>query len=141
MQLFPPPIQTPLQNNSRKITRFITRRDVTLDIVVRTRALDFVREVTNCVYANAIDADMVLNTDQSRFEYESTSNMTLSTTGEKSTEATVASVASTLHSCTIQVLISMSGRLAKKVCICFQEADGKFGKRDSETLQRTNLQI
>ena len=29
----------------------------------------------------------------------------------------------------------MSGRLAKKLCICFQEAGGKFDKRVSETLQ------
>ena len=62
---------------SRKITRFITRRDVTLDTVVRTRPLEFVREVTDYVSANAIDAEMVLNTDQSRLEYEITSNRTL----------------------------------------------------------------
>ena len=61
---------------SHKITRFITRWDVTLDTVVRTRALEFVQEVTDYISANAIDADMVLNTDQSRFEYEITSNRT-----------------------------------------------------------------
>ena len=55
---------------SRKITRFITRRNVTLVTVVRSKALEFVREVTDYVSANAIDADMVLNTDQSRFEYD-----------------------------------------------------------------------
>ena len=109
---------------------------LTLVTVVRTRALEFVREVTDYVSANAIDADMVLNTDQSRFEYEITSNRTLSMTGEKTTEATVASVASTALSYTIQVLISMIGRLAKKLYICFQEAGGKFGKRVPETLQR-----
>ena len=49
---------------SCKITRFITRRDVTLVTVVRTRALEFVREVTDYVSATAIDADMVLNMDQ-----------------------------------------------------------------------------
>ena len=121
---------------SRKITTFITRRDVSLDTVVRTRALEFVREVTDYVFANVIDADMVLNTDQSRFEYEITSNRTLSMTGRKTTEATVASVVSATHSYTIQVLISMSGCLAKKLHICFREAGGKFGKRISETLPR-----
>ena len=50
---------------SRNITRFINRRDVTLDTVVRTRALEFVQKVTDYGAANAIDADMVLNTDQS----------------------------------------------------------------------------
>ena len=91
--------------------------------------MEFVLEVTDYVSANAIDADMVLNTDQSRFEYEITSNRKLSMTGEKTTEATVASVAFTAHSYTIQILISMSGRLAKKLYICFQEAGCKFGKR------------
>ena len=67
----------------RKITRFITRRDVTLDTVVRTRALEIVREVTDYVYANAIDADMVLNTDQSRFVYEITSNRTQQLPGKR----------------------------------------------------------
>ena len=57
-------------------------------------------------------------------------------TGQKTAKATVASVASTAHSYTIQVFMSMSGGLAKKLCICFQEAGGKFGKRISETLQR-----
>ena len=57
-------------------------------------------------------------------------------TGEKITEATVASVPSTTHSCNIQVLISMSGRLAKKLYVCFQEAGGKFGNRVSETSKR-----
>ena len=51
-------------------------------------------------------------------------------------KTTVASVASTTHSYTIQVLISMSGRLAKKLYICFQEAGGKFAKRVFKTLQR-----
>ena len=55
-------------------------------------------------------------------------------TGEKTTEATVARVASTTHSYTIQLLISMSACLAKKLYICFQEAGGKFSKRVSEAL-------
>ena len=80
--------------------------------------MEFLREVTDYVSANAIDANMVLSTDQSRFLYEITSNRTLSITGEKTTEATVASVAFTTHSCTIQVLIAMSGRFAKKLFIC-----------------------
>ena len=119
---------------SRKITRFINRRDVTLDSVVRTRALEFVQEVMVYILANAIDADMVLNMDESRFEYEITSNRTLSMTGEKTTEATVARVASTTYSYTIQVLISISGHVTKKFCICFQEAGGKFGKHVYEIL-------
>ena len=49
----------------------------------------------DCVSANAIDANVVLNMDQSQYEYEITSNRTLSVTGEKTTEATVASVATT----------------------------------------------
>ena len=57
-------------------------------------------------------------------------------TREKTNEATVASGASTTHSYNIQILISMWGRLAKKLYICFQELAGKFGKRVSETLQR-----
>ena len=55
-------------------------------------------------------------------------------TGEETTEATVARVASTTHSYTIQVLISISGDLPKKFCICFEEAGGKFSKRVSEAL-------
>ena len=71
------------------------------------------QEVTDYVSANVIDADMVLNTDQSRFEYEITSNRTLST------EATVASVASPISLLHHSVLISMSGRLEKQLYICF----------------------
>ena len=55
-------------------------------------------------------------------------------TGEKTTEGTVARVASTTSSYTIQVLISISGHVEKKLYICFQEAGGKFSKRVSEAL-------
>ncbi|XP_069673414.1 uncharacterized protein [Periplaneta americana] len=121
--------------SSRKMTRIVARRDVTLDTSVRTRALEFVREVTDYITANAINADMVFSTDKSKFEYELASNKTLSVTGEKTNEAVVQSIASTTHSFTIQVLFSMSGHLAKKLYICLQEAGGKFGKCISETLQ------
>ena len=57
-------------------------------------------------------------------------------TGGKTTEAIVASVASTTHSYTIHVLISLLGRLEKKLYICFQDAGDKFGKLVSKTLQR-----
>ena len=62
-------------------------------------------------------------------------------TGAKTTEATVASVASTTHAYTIQVLISMPGRLAKKLYICFQEAGGKFVNVFPKHYNVTNLQI
>ena len=103
--------------------------------------MEFVQEVTDYISANAIDADMVLNMDQSQFEYEITSDRTLSMTMEKTTEATVSSLASTTHSYIIQVLISMSGCLEKKLYICFQEAGGKFGKCVSKTLQRNQPPI
>ena len=47
---------------------------------------------------------------------------------QKTTEAVVQSLASVTHSYMIQVLISMSGKLGRKLYICFQEAGGQFGK-------------
>ena len=81
---FPHQFKRRYKITSRKITRFITRQDVTLDTVVRTKALEFMREVTDYISANAIDADKVLNMDQSRFEYEITLNRSM--TREKTTE-------------------------------------------------------
>ncbi|KAJ4441457.1 hypothetical protein ANN_11312 [Periplaneta americana] len=101
-------------------------KEVTLHTIVRARALNYA-----LITANEIDADMVFNTDQNRFEYELTSNRSLSMTGEKKTEANVKRVSSITHSYTIHVLISMSGRLTKKL---YYTGD-KFGKRVSETVQ------
>ena len=52
---------------------------------------------------------------------------TLLSKGEKDTLALIQSQHSLTHSYTAQVLISMSGKLANKLYICFQEVGGKFG--------------
>ena len=123
-----------------KVTSCKIKRYLTLDTALKTRALEFVREVTDYISANAIDADMVLNTDPSRFEYKIISNRT--TYGRGKDDWRYYSKRSiTTHSYTIHMFIFMSGCLAKKLYICFQEAGGKFGKLVSDTLQRNQPPI
>lgn len=92
---------------SRKVTKFTSTKSFGNEEEVKKSAEKFVNEINKMVF----DKNNTWNTDQSKFEYEMTGNRTLSTVGEKHTEATVQSINATTHSYSIQVHISQSGRL------------------------------
>ena len=79
----------------------------------------------------------VWNCDQSQFNYEFYYDRTLSMKGERETVSTLQSYNSATHSYTIDVAISMDGRLADRLYICFQEPSGKFGPRVSRENRKT----
>lgn len=83
---------------------------------------------------------LILNFDQSGFEYEMTSDRTLSFQGERDTVALVDQANKATHSYTIQPLTSRDGRAVGRLLICVQERNGVFGPRVRETVERLERQ-
>lgn len=72
---------------------------------------------------------MVINTDQSGFNYEFFSGCTLSYRGENQTPIAIKSMNKTSHSYTIQPSLSSTRHLQSPPFICLQEVGGKMGER------------
>ena len=119
--------------SSRHITTFMARKEIE-DHIIRQRAETFVADVNMFIKDNNILKERVWNSDQSQFFYELSSASTLSHRGEKSTAGVVQSVHSSTHSYTIDVAVSMDGRLANKLYICLQEPQGTFGPQVAKKL-------
>jgi hypothetical protein len=73
------------------------------------------------------DSDLVMNSDQTEFNYEIASKRTLSHTGEKDTIGTVQNKNATTHSFTVQPTITMSGKCYEKLLLCLRESSNEFG--------------
>ena len=69
-------------------------------------------------------------------ENELYSNCTLSFEGETTTYGSVTSKNATTHSYTIQLMISLDGRLVESMYLCLQETKGRLG----DTVQRNLFQ-
>lgn len=72
---------------------------------------------------------LIWNFDQSLFEYEISSDRTLSWRGERDTVIQVDQANKATHSFTIQPLVSRYGRTIGKLLACSQERGGNFGPR------------
>lgn len=110
--------------SSRKVTKFVSHREVVDKSIIKQTADEFVAEATKHIPKYKLD--FVLNADQSSFNYEMASNRTLSHVGEKATYLAVRSLNAISHSYTVMPIISAAGRLASPVFICLQEPTGRF---------------
>jgi hypothetical protein len=117
---------------SRKITKYLSIREVNEKSDIEAEAEEFVERVKNKILG--VDSCDILNFDQSGFTYEFAPNRTLSYKGEKVTQGLIKNKNATTHSYTIMPLISMSGKLVSKLLICLQETGGSFGPRVWEGL-------
>jgi len=118
---------------SRKITKYVTRREIESREDLENAAMEFVNEVTR--ECQGIDANDIYNFDESGFKYEFSPKRTLSFKGEKDTLAVISSHNANSHSYTIMPLLSMSGKLEGKLLVCLQEPKGIIGPRVSEGLE------
>ncbi|XP_046143462.1 uncharacterized protein LOC123988246 [Osmia bicornis bicornis] len=125
---------------SRKITKFVTRKTIEDDEVLKVKATDFVNEV-NPLITRYGDENMY-NSDQSGFQLEIHSGRTLAVKSQKKVECVVQSVPSTTHSYTIQPTITADGRLLSPLFMVLQEANGQFGPIVQKTLFKpTNVYV
>lgn len=114
---------------TRKITKYLTKTDIQNDETTQNEAMVFVHDINDLIKHHDYNRENVWNSDQSRFEYEIVSARTLSHAGEKDTWASCQSSNSLTHSYTIQIHISLAGKLGNKLYICFQEKGGSFGSK------------
>lgn len=85
---------------SRKINKFVTRKTVEEEAVLRNNAEKFVHDVKSLI--EKYGAENIYNSDQSGFQLEIHSARTLAKEGSKKVECVIQSVSSTTHSYTIQ---------------------------------------
>ena len=125
---------------SRQITKFVTKRHVADEEVLRERAAQFVSEVRKCM--EKVGGDRVYNTDQSGFNLEFHSGRTLDFRGSKAIFAEAQSLNSLTYSYTIQPVVSADGRLLPILLIVLQEKGGKFGQIVQEKMFKAkNLHV
>lgn len=121
---------------TRKITKYLTDREVVNEVGIKQAGIEFVNKVNHRIRHEGLNHDCVWNSDQSGFEYEMKYARTLSQKGEKDTWARCQSTNSLTHSYTIQIHTSLAGKLGKKIYICFQEKSGTFGPLVRASLER-----
>ncbi len=93
--------------------------------ILESEARNFRSEIMNEV--PNFDPNLILNSDQTGFNYETTTKRTLSFKGEKTTFLKVQSKSACTHSFTLQPTISYSGKCFKKLLICLKENNDVFG--------------
>lgn len=110
---------------SRKINKFVTRKTIEDEQVLRINAENFVNEIKP--YIQKYGVENIYNSDQSGFQLEIHSGRTLTIEGTKQVECVVQSVSSTTHSYTIQPTINADGKLLSPLFIVLKEGKGEFG--------------
>jgi hypothetical protein len=121
---------------SRKITKYVTYKLEANEKQKVEKAKLFVQNIKEI--AVNYSPDHIFNSDQSGFNYEITSNRTLSNIGEKDTFVIINSANAISHSYTIQPLISFEGKLVGKLFLCLKELNGKFGPIVENQLFKAN---
>jgi len=108
----------------RKITKFVSKKDVREKAAIQDSALDFV--IDTMPLMNEFGLDNVFNSDQSGFQYEIHCGRTLADKGQKKVEIIAQSKNALTHSYTIMPTMSASGVLLEPLYMVLQEKEGLF---------------
>jgi len=109
---------------SRKITKFVSQKDVTEKETIEDKALDFVLESRELFETHA--GDTIVNTDQSGFELEMHAGRTLDVKGVKKVEIIAQSKSALTHSYTIMPTVTASGKLLEPLYMVLREDSGEW---------------
>lgn len=120
---------------SRKKTEFRSRSQDELEGALKERAIELAERFSR--RRLHFRDRLILNFDQSGFQWEMTTGRTLSWKGERDTVAHVNQTNRATHSYTIQPLVSRDGRTLGKLLLCIQGSQGsEFGPRVQESVDR-----
>lgn len=108
---------------SRKITKFVTQRDLVQKPDVEEEALDFVLDVQGTIASKG--PEKVTNSDQCGFECELRAGRTLTSKGLKKVVVVAQSKNALTHSYTIMPSVTASGKLIEPLYLVLREKDGK----------------
>jgi hypothetical protein len=110
---------------SRKVTKFVNRKDFISSDEIEDRANAFTLECREkCA---EFERSKIFNFDQSGINYEMTIGRTLSHKGERRTFCLTKSSNAISHSFTICPVLSAEGEFLPKLFVILQEKDGEFG--------------
>ncbi|KAE8751167.1 hypothetical protein FOCC_FOCC002251 [Frankliniella occidentalis] len=118
----------------RKITKFVSKKDIRDKTAIEDSALDFV--IDTMPLLDEFGLDNVYNSDQSGFQYEIHCGRTLADKGQKKVEIIAQSKNALTHSYTIMPTMSASGVLIEPLYMVLQEKDGRFGPEVEKTMYR-----
>ena len=112
---------------SRKITKTDTSIDRRLQSETAAKREAFLDHFR--LLRSNFRSRLILNVDQTGFNYELSDKRTISFKGERDTRVSKDSSSKTSHSYTVQPTITRDGRLMGKLLLCLQEVGDKFGPR------------
>lgn len=141
---------------SRHVTKFVKVTKLKNFENLKKVAYEFNEKINKKVDECSIDWKNVVNSDQTKLNFEMVSNRTLSHkgklqfllifriysnfknnfAGEKDTYSTVNSLNAITHSFTLQLTIAANGDVAPYIFVCFQETKGQFGKNVLKEIQK-----
>lgn len=108
---------------SRKVTKFVSQKDIQEKGQIEDAALDFVLERQPEIVEYGLDA--VVNTDQSGHNLEIHAGRTLDSKGVKKVVVIAQSKSALTHSYTIMPTMTASGKLIEPLYVVLRETEGK----------------
>lgn len=121
---------------SRKVTNFITKRQVRDREQKESDAKNFGEVIRRISKDELIEPRFILNADQTGVPYELARNRTLNTIGDKYIYCKVKSKASMMNSFTAMIVITADGSVWPKTLLCMKEPNGRFGDHVNATVYR-----
>lgn len=114
--------------SSRKVVRLVSRKEMTESDSIIQAAKEFQHEIKEL--QQFYKPELILNTDQTAFQYELIPKRTLTNKGERIVQGFAESPTnSATHTYTVQYTIAASGQMVGDVFLCLQEKDGRLGDR------------
>lgn len=108
---------------SRKITKFVSKKDLKEKEKIQDKALDFVLQTMPLL--DEYGRENVYNSDHAGFSYELHAGRTLDIKGVRKVEIVTQSKNALTHSYTILPTMSAAGKLVEPLYLILQEKDGK----------------
>lgn len=123
----------------RKITKYVSKRDcATLEETIE--AAEKFRKQTSILIRN-FDLDLVINTDQTDCQYQTSYNRSLDFQGIKTVLVQKQNLNKITHSYTVQYSVTASGKLLPRVFLCLQEPTNKFGSVVSKIVKKLETEF
>ena len=117
----------------RKITKFISKKDVVIHEETLKAAEDF--QIQTKALISKFPLNLVINTDQTGCQYQSVFNRSLDYLGTETVFVKKQNLSKVTHSYTAQYGLTPSSKLLPKVFLCMAEPGNKFGPRVMKTVK------
>lgn len=114
---------------SRKVTNFISKRQVRDKVQKEADAKNFGLAIKKITEEEGVNPRFIFNADQTGVPYEMARNRTLNRRGDKYVFCKVKSRGNMKNSFTAMILVTADGSIWPKTLLCLKEPTGRFGAR------------